>query len=62
MNDRFRLHDEGPIFINSEGELFSIIIAHDCDDTIDQIREVNEGVEVMKKGMHIHPIYPMRWY
>jgi hypothetical protein len=50
VDDRFRLHDEGPVFINSEGELFSIIIAVDCNDHIEQVREANEGIEVKIKG------------
>ena len=50
IDDRFRLHDEGPIFINSEGELFSIIIATDCNDLVEQVTEANEGVEVTIKG------------
>jgi hypothetical protein len=52
MDDRFRLHEEGPIFVNSEGELFSIIIAVDCFENIDRVKDANEGVEVMIEGQH----------
>ena len=57
VDDRFRLHDEGPVFINSEGELFSVIIAVDSDDQIEQVKEANEGVEVTIKG-HRYTSHP----
>ena len=52
MDDRFRLNDEGPIFINAEGELFSVIIAVEIDERIQQIkeREADRGVEVLING------------
>ena len=47
VDDRFCLHDEGALFINSDGELFCIIIAVECNDQVNSIREANEGVEVI---------------
>jgi hypothetical protein len=50
VSDRYRLNDEGPIFINSEGELFSIIIAGECNNRVEQIREVDGQIEVEIDG------------
>jgi len=50
LDPRFQFLSGGPLFINKEGELFSIIIAIGTDDQINLVRETVEGVEAIIDG------------
>jgi hypothetical protein len=48
MNERFCLLEEGSLFINEDGELFSVIIAVEDRETITTlVRETEEGIEMV---------------